>query len=141
MKTIKTAQRGDWKADELQEQAQVVPMELEITDKEMQALRLGFIPERIGDRWFAYMEDETLFLHHSWTGFCAYAVTFQPIEGGFTVFELKVANADTYSGNPIAPRAEVVEVLIKHCIIRHNMPLLDFQEANATLWQASGIAV
>ncbi len=141
MKTIRTAQRSDWKADSMNSHAIHVPMEMKLTAKEMKALRIGFIPDKIGDRWFAYMENNTLYLHHSWTGFCAYAVEFAPCEEGYEVASLLVAPTDPYSGNNMALRAEVVEVLIKHCIVRNNLPLLEFQESNETLWEISGIAV
>ena len=42
----------------------------------MQQIRAGLIPEEMEDKWFIYWQDDTLFFHRSWTGFCIYVVHF-----------------------------------------------------------------
>ncbi len=44
----------------------------------MAALRRGHIPQEMEDKWFWYMEGDTLYAHRSWTGFCIYRVDFKP---------------------------------------------------------------
>jgi hypothetical protein len=43
---------------------------------EMQQIRAGLIPEEMEDKWFIYWQDDTLFFHRSWTGFCLYVIHF-----------------------------------------------------------------
>jgi len=47
----------------------------------MASICCGLKPEQMEDKWFVYWEDQTLFLHRSWTGHCIYAARFEPQEG------------------------------------------------------------
>ena len=47
------------------------------SDEEMAALRLGNIPKSMEDKWFWYMEEDTLWAHRSWTGYCIYQIDFK----------------------------------------------------------------
>ena len=42
----------------------------------MDHIRQGVIPEVMEDKWFIYWNDDALFFHRSWTGFCIYVVRF-----------------------------------------------------------------
>jgi len=42
----------------------------------MECIRRGLVPEQMEDKWFIFWEDDSLFFHRSWTGFCIYAVHF-----------------------------------------------------------------
>ena len=46
----------------------------------MESIRAGHIPEFMEDKWFIYWQDDKLFFHRSWTGFCIYVVHFA-VEG------------------------------------------------------------
>ena len=46
----------------------------EFTPEEYQRISRGLIPQEMEDKWFAYLEEGTLFWHRSWTGFCMYRV-------------------------------------------------------------------
>lgn len=43
----------------------------------MEALRKGNIPQGMEDKWFWYMEGNTLFAHRSWTGHCIFVIDFK----------------------------------------------------------------
>ena len=47
-------------------------MARKFTDKGIETLRWGHIPHQMEDKWFYYMEGETLFIHRSWTGNCIF---------------------------------------------------------------------
>ena len=36
----------------------------------MDQIRAGHIPEMMEDKWFIYWQDDRLFFHRSWTGYC-----------------------------------------------------------------------
>ena len=74
----KIAVKSDWKTLEMPEQNEIFTFDREFNDRQMQELRKGFIPAEMEDKWFCYMEGNTLFAHRSWTGFCIFIVEFSP---------------------------------------------------------------
>jgi hypothetical protein len=66
----------------------------------MQAIALGYQPVDMIDKWLAFMEDDRLFLHRSWTGDGIYEVTFAAKQtevtlGGETSFVVTSARVET----------------------------------------------
>src|SRR4051794_8426430 len=57
------------------------------TEQEYERIRLGFIPERMEDKWFMFNEEDTLYIHRSWTGDCIYQLTFVKEAAGYAVSE------------------------------------------------------
>jgi len=39
-------------------------------------LKMGFLPHQMEDKWFIYFENDVLYFHRSWTGYCIYQVFF-----------------------------------------------------------------
>lgn len=76
-KEIKNACRDDWKIEPMPEMHETFELSRPLTNKETEALRRGYIPETMDDRWFMYMEGDTLFAHRSWTGRCIFKVDFK----------------------------------------------------------------
>lgn len=74
----KTAERNDWKNQAMPEQHDVFVLKRKFTSEQMDALRKGNIPQQMEDKWFWFMEGDTLFAHRSWTGICIYQVEFRP---------------------------------------------------------------
>lgn len=60
------------------------PPRLLLSRGQMQAVALGHRPVW-DDRWLAFMEDDRLFLHRSWTGHGIFEATFAATSGGFVV--------------------------------------------------------
>ena len=72
------ARRDDWKTEPMPERHETFVLRRSFSDAEMAALRRGNIPQEMEDKWFWFMEGDTLFAHRSWTGICIYRVDFQP---------------------------------------------------------------
>ena len=70
------AVKSDWKTYEMPEQHASFLLERAFTPEQMDALRRGNIPQAMEDKWFRYMEGNTLFAHRSWTGACIYRIDF-----------------------------------------------------------------
>ena len=49
---------------------------MDLTPEQMDTLSWGHVPLEMEDKWFSYMEDGSLHIHRSWTGFCIYIVEF-----------------------------------------------------------------
>lgn len=73
-----TAVKGDWKTSEMPAKHDTFILDRSFTPEQMKALRKGNIPQEMEDKWFWYMEGDTLFAHRSWTGFCIYRIAFSP---------------------------------------------------------------
>ena len=69
--------REDWKTEPMPQQNDTFILKRPFSDKEMNALRRGHIPEAMEDKWFWYTEGSTLFAHRSWTGNCIYRIEFK----------------------------------------------------------------
>ena len=74
----KIADRNDWETEDMPEQHEVFVFQRPFTEQQMAALRHGNIPQEMEDKWFWYMEGDTLYAHRSWTGFCIYRIDFKP---------------------------------------------------------------
>lgn len=71
------ARRGDWKTEPMPERHDTFVLTRSLSSKEMAALRRGHVPEAMEDKWFWYMEGQTLFAHRSWTGYCIFRIDFK----------------------------------------------------------------
>jgi ADP-ribosylglycohydrolase len=54
-----------------------IPLALDLSTLDFARLRIGFVPQEMEDRWAAFVEDDTLHLHRSWTGYWFASVPFQ----------------------------------------------------------------
>ena len=71
------AGRGDWKTEPMPGECKTFVLKRAFSDEEMNALRLGHVPQVMEDKWFWYMEEQTLYAHRSWTGYCIYRIEFK----------------------------------------------------------------
>ena len=73
---INPVKKNDWKTQEMPNDQDVFFLERQFDDKQMARLRLGNIPREMEDKWFWYMEGDTLYAYRSWTGYCIYIIEF-----------------------------------------------------------------
>lgn len=74
---VRIAKRGDWKSEPMPEKHKTFILNRSFSEKEMNVLKCGNIPQAMEDKWFWYMEDSTLYAHRSWTGYCIYQIDFK----------------------------------------------------------------
>ena len=74
----KIADRNDWEIKEMPKQHDTFIYKRPISETQMAALRRGHIPREMEDKWFFFMEGDTLYAHRSWTGNCIFRVDFKP---------------------------------------------------------------
>ncbi len=72
--TIATA--ADWETTPMPAKNDNFILKRHFTTDEVANLRYGNIPQEMEDKWFWYMEGDTLYAHRSWTGSCIYVVEF-----------------------------------------------------------------
>lgn len=73
---MKKAQKHDWETEEMPLETETFSMEIELSESEYEQLQNGIIPQEMEDKWFIYFEEDTLYIHRSWTGFCIYILEF-----------------------------------------------------------------
>jgi hypothetical protein len=94
------ASRSDWKNQSIPDVKAKLKIERILTATEYEYLSWGLIPRVTEEKWFIYLEDNWLYCHRSWTGFCIYQVRFDKDVEGYKVSEAWV-NRDSkqYTGD------------------------------------------
>ncbi len=72
------ATAAGWNIRPLPERHTVLRLDFVLSSAEAAAIRKGFIPQVMEEKWFSYYANDTLFQHRSWTGFCIDRVHFVP---------------------------------------------------------------
>ena len=83
----KIATRSDWKIKPMSELRIQLQVEEVFTREEYKYLSWGLIPVSMDDKWFIYLEDNWLYFHRSWTGFCIFQVRLEKFEDGYQIAE------------------------------------------------------
>lgn len=106
------AEKKDWKIVDMPLERTSFSLELKLTQEEFAQLQKGHIPKEMEDKWFAYFEENRLYIHRSWTGYCIFIVTFSP-EG--SVQEVLVnRNPQQYKETDIKRDKLLVTIRINH---------------------------
>ena len=66
--------RDSWKTLPFPEQCEQLDFQFDIKPQFYEARRMGIIPQVMEDKWFQYMEDNWVYFHRSWTGYCVYKI-------------------------------------------------------------------
>ena len=82
-----------WDIQPMPSQAATVDFHDVYTQEEWARIKMGLEPEDMNEKWFVYLEDNTLYLHRSWTGHCIYQVGFEETDEGWRA-DAAVVNAD-----------------------------------------------
>jgi hypothetical protein len=83
------------------------------SDAEWATIRRGHRPHDMDDKWLAFVEDDRLFLHRSWTGLGVYEAQFVRGEDGWSISSLLVCgDRSSYRRANDAYEALLVEALI-----------------------------
>ena len=94
------------------------------TKQEYERIRLGFIPERMEDKWLMFTEEDTLYIHRSWTGYCIYRLRLIKEATNYVVGEA-FANRDEsqYSGGDDSYDEKMAVFLIDHLLLNKRYPM------------------
>lgn len=105
----KIAERNDWKTVDMPRQRETFILRRTFTPSQMAALRRGNVPQAMEDKWFWFMEGDSLFAHRSWSGFCIYRIDFKP-EGKHLVTVNR--DPEQYGGTDAAEDGENLNKLL-----------------------------
>lgn len=98
----------------------IPPPNMLISREEMQSIALGYAPIDMNDKWLAFMEDDRLFLHRSWTGYGIYEVKFAAKESGFVATSARIegdpdykrGDFDPHNFDPIRERDDLRDLIV-----------------------------
>ena len=90
----KSATRDDFETCPMPVQRATLSVDGRYSAEEMGRIKVGLIPESMDDRWFIFLEDDHLYMHRSWTGFCIFDVELQR-EGNDWVIARVEVNRDS----------------------------------------------
>ena len=79
------------------------------SEEQMEVLRRGNIPQEMEDKWFWYMEGNTLYAHRSWTGFCVYIIEFKPDDSHMVTVN---RDSEQYTNTDTAEDARILNNLL-----------------------------
>ena len=110
---MRAAKLNDWKTEPLPSQRTTISINRTFSEKEMQRIRRGLVPEQMEDKWFIYWKDDALFFHRSWTGSCIYVVHFVTENGSWKMIEAEVnRNPKQYTEKSDEKDVEIISYLI-----------------------------
>jgi hypothetical protein len=82
--------RDDWKLRKMPKSHAAIRVSRLFSAREINQIKMGFRPENMDEKWFIFYEQECLYMHRSWTGFCIYEVHFERQARDSVVCEIQV---------------------------------------------------
>jgi len=79
------ATKDSWEIIEMPKNKVVLPINKKYSKDEYNKIMQGFIPKVMEDRWFVYFEDNKLYMHRSWTGYCIYELNFSKEKDSYKI--------------------------------------------------------
>ena len=118
--SFETATRQSWpNVKPLPQQRTQLSLERAFTENEYELIRHGVIPEAMEDKWFIFLEDDVLYFHRSWTGFCLYQVRIKKDGGQYRVVEALVnRDSNQYSATDDHYDANLLNFLIDNFLLQ-----------------------
>jgi hypothetical protein len=72
----KPTTRDDWKLRRMPKSHATIQVSRRFSAREIEKIKLGFRPDNMDEKWFIFYEEDRLYIHRSWTGYCIYVVHF-----------------------------------------------------------------
>lgn len=115
---MKTVKKEDWKTEKMPSEISSFEFNKVLSENEYASLILGFKPAQMEDKWFAFVENDKLFFHRSWTGFCIYETEIEKTENGYLLTQTKVnRNFEQYKETDLERDKELLVYLIDRILL------------------------
>lgn len=110
-RTVSAATRADWKTQAMPEATVTRDIDRRYSAAESEAIRFGFIPWQMEDKWFVFYEAGKLFFHRSWTGLCVFVMHFREDGDGLVAHRLDI-NRETADADSENLAFHLIEALL-----------------------------
>ena len=120
-----SATRQSWSnLQPLPVQRSTLSLQREFTESEYERLCDGLIPDRMEDKWFIFLEDNILYAHRSWTGYCIYQLSLTRENSTYAISRASV-NRDPSQYTWVDDRYDekLLMFLIDHLLLGKRSPL------------------
>jgi len=84
------AHKSNWKTKSMPAKHKILSIERAYSPIEFEKIQVGLIPDQMEDKWFIYFEDDQLYCHRSWTGYCIYIVVFELRDSNYHISKVLV---------------------------------------------------
>lgn len=106
------------------DQPERIEIDLRFTPKQYEKLSMGMIPAQMEDKWFIFMENDWLYFHRSWTGFCIYKAQVKKDADGYLINEFWAErNPEKYNNTD-----DSVDIETFHFLTGRGLLGIDFRE-------------
>ena len=113
------ATRDSWKSEPLPKARVCLPFERTFSLEEYEHLRRGFVPQEMEDKWFIFLEDDLLYFHRSWTGYCVYQLRLEAVEGSYKIAEAWASrNPEQYTATDDEVDVFTLKMLIDNLLLK-----------------------
>jgi hypothetical protein len=113
------ATRSSWKTLSAPKICEPLLFEGTFSDGEYQVIQNGVIPKEMEDKWFIFLEGDSVHFHRSWTGAEIYCIRLKHEGGEWRVFDSWVnRDPEQYRGCDLAYDRELLRFLIDGLILR-----------------------
>lgn len=121
---MEKATRDSWKnVKSISEKHTHLNLKRIFTEEEFEKISLGLIPEAMEDKWFIFLEDNTLYFYRSWTGECIYQITFIKQENSYFPKETLVCrDSEKYQFTSDSYDEKLLLFLIENLLLGKNTP-------------------
>ncbi len=107
------AKKSDWKTVDMPVQSESFELKRVFSKSEAETLRRGHVPEAMEDKWFWYMEGDTLCVHRSWTGYCIFVLE---LSGGSSHKVTVNRDPEQYTSEGVDADIERLNKLLDHML-------------------------
>lgn len=80
----------DWRIQPFSDGSVTVPLDMTFSASQALLLKMGFIPDEMEQKWFAYFHGNVLYQHRSWTGHGVDRIYFEPCGEGLKAIRAEV---------------------------------------------------
>lgn len=90
-----SATRESWENQPMPVRRERLDFDRVFTSEEFAKIKAGHIPQEMEDKWFIFFEDNWLYFHRSWTGYCIFQMRLDEGANGWHVAEAWVSRVES----------------------------------------------
>lgn len=108
------ASKKDWKTEEMPIESESIELIRTFSEADLFNLSFGNIPQQMENKWFWYVDDNKLYAHRSWTGFCIFILELNATSNTHKVIINR--NKEQYRSTSIQADLEKINSLLDYWI-------------------------
>ena len=120
---MKVAKPDSWKTKPMADAVAVLEYYANFSSAEFERISRGLVPVEMEDKWFIFLDGNTLNLHRSWTGHCIYQVEFDRDGEKYSVSQAMVnRSSDEYQETDDSYDSQMLNFLIRNLLLGNSVP-------------------